>query len=94
MTTATIDIPLVIARLAEFEPAVVYLFGSAVRNELGPSSDIDIAFLPDRPCDPVAVYDAAQRLAGDLGRDVDLVDLSRASAVFRAQVVGTGTAVH
>lgn len=94
MTTATIDIPLLIARLAEFEPAVVYLFGSAGRNELGPSSDIDIAFLPDRPCDPVAVYDAAQRLAGDLRRDVDLVDLSRASAVFRAQVVGTGTALH
>lgn len=92
--TTTIDIPLVIAGLAEFEPAVVYIFGSAVMGGLGPSSDVDIAFLPERPCDPVEVYDAAQRLAGALGRDVDLVDLSGASAVFRAQVVGTGTAVH
>jgi predicted nucleotidyltransferase len=94
MTTAALDIPLVVARLAEFEPAVVYLFGSAVTGRLVASSDVDIAFLPCRPCDPMAVFDAAQRLAGDLGMDVDLIDLSRASAVFRAQVLGTGTAVH
>ena len=94
MTIASIDTSLVIAHLAEFEPTVVYLFGSAARGGLTPSSDVDIAFLPGRPCDPVAVYDAAGRLAGDLGRDVDLVDLSMASAVFRAQVFGTGVAVH
>lgn len=92
--TAVLDVPLVVARLAEFEPAVVYLFGSAVTNRLVAASDVDIAFLPRRPCDPMAVFDAAQRLAGDLGRDVDLIDLLRASAVFRAQVLGTGTAVH
>lgn len=94
MTIATLDIPVLIARLAEFEPVVVYLFGSAATGRLATSSDVDIAFLPRRPCDPLAVFDMAQRLAGDLRRDVDLVDLSRASAVFRAQVVGTGTAVH
>jgi predicted nucleotidyltransferase len=94
LTAATIDIPGLVARLAEFEPAVVYLFGSAVTGRLVASSDVDIAFLPRRPCDPLAVFDAAQQLAGNLGRDVDLIDLSRASAVFRAQVLGTGTAVH
>lgn len=72
MMTTTVDIPLVIAGLAEFEPAFVYLFGSAVMGGLGPSSDVDIAFLPERPCDPVEVYDTAQRLAGALGRDVDV----------------------
>jgi hypothetical protein len=56
LTATTIDIPGLVARLAEF--------------------------------------DAAQQLASDLGRNVDLIDLSRASAVFRAQVLGTGTAVH
>jgi predicted nucleotidyltransferase len=91
---AAIDIPLMVAHLAEFEPAVVYLFGSAATGRLVAASDVDIGFLPHHPCDPVAVFDAAQRLAGDLGRDVDLVDLSRASVVFRAQVLTTGIAVH
>ena len=94
LTAATIDIPRLVARLADFEPAVVYLFGSAVTGRLVASSDVDIAFLPRQPCDPMAVFDAAQQLAGDLGRNVDLIDLSRASAVFRAQVLGTGTALH
>jgi uncharacterized protein len=80
--------------LGEFEPAAVYLFGSAVAGRFMASSDVDIAFLPRRPCDPMAVFDAGQQLASDLGRDVDLIDLSRASAVFRAQVLGTGTVVH
>ena len=93
-TAAAIDISLVVARLAEFEPAVVYLFGSAAAGRLAASSDVDIGFLPHHPCDPVAVFDAAQRLAGDLRRDVDLVDLSLASVVFRAQVLATGIAVH
>jgi len=94
LTAATIDIPRLVARLADFEPAVVYLFGSAVTGRLAASSDVDIAFLPRQPCDPMAVFDAAQQLAGDLGRNVDLIDLSRASAVFRAQVLGTGTALY
>lgn len=94
MAIGGLDIPLVVACLGEFEPAVVYLFGSAGKGRLAASSDVDIAFLPRRRCDPMAVFDAAQRLAGDLGRDVDLIDLSRASAVFRAQVLGTGVSVH
>lgn len=74
LTAATIDIPRLVARLADFEPAVVYLFGSAVTGRLAASSDVDIAFLPRQPCDPMAVFDAAQQLAGDLGRNVDLID--------------------
>jgi predicted nucleotidyltransferase len=68
----------------------LYLFGSAVRGELGPASDLDLAFLASRSPRPSEVFDAAQDLAARLGRDVDLVDLRRASTVLQAQVVGNG----
>jgi len=85
-----IDPNLVAAALQRFRPAVVYLFGSAAANRLRPDSDLDIAFLPSCSADPYAVYLVAQELAGKVGREVDLVDLTRAAAVLRAQVVGHG----
>jgi hypothetical protein len=36
------------------------------------------------------VFLAAQELAAAFGRDVDLVDLSRASAVLKAEVLRSG----
>ena len=78
------------AALRPFAPLVVYLFGSCASDRLRPDSDVDLAFLPAQPAEPYAVYCAAQELASQLGRDVDLVDLSHASAVLKAQVVGTG----
>lgn len=80
-------------RLAPLHPAVVYLFGSEVRGQGRPDSDMDIGFVADAPQDPCAVFDIAQQIADDLGRDVDLVDLRRASAVMKAQVIGTGRRV-
>lgn len=65
-------------------------FGSTERGEERADSDIDLAFLAERSLDPVAVYDAAQRIAARLGEDVDLIDLARASTVMRAQVVARG----
>lgn len=55
-----------------------------------PDSDVDLAFLASQPCDPVVAWDVGQELARTLGRDVDLVDLRRASTVMAAQVVTTG----
>jgi len=69
---------------------VVYLFGSAARDQLRPDSDIDIAFLASFSPEPAEVFEVAQDLAIRLGRDVDLVDLRRASTVLQAQVVGNG----
>lgn len=88
---ATLDIDGVLSRrLAPFRPAVVYLFGSAAKGCSRPDSDIDVAFLAASPPDPVRVFDVAQEIAADLGREVDLVDLHRASAVLKAQIIGTG----
>jgi predicted nucleotidyltransferase len=76
--------------LEKFRPAVVYLFGSVANDRARPESDLDIAFLPTSRCEPYDVFETAQELAGQVGREVDLVDLSRASAVMKAQVLKTG----
>lgn len=68
----------------------VYLFGSAARDQMHPASDIDIAVLGERPQDPAALWEIAQTLARQAGRDVDLVDLRQASTVLRMQVIGHG----
>ena len=79
-----------LGEMAVFHPAVVYLFGSAATGRGHPCSDLDLAILPDKPCDPVEVFEVANRLAAGLGCHVDLVDLSRASTVMRKEVVRTG----
>ena len=72
----------------------VYLFGSEAEGRARPDSDVDLAFLSERALDPVVVFDVAQDLATALHRDVDLLDLSRASTVLRAQVIGRGRVLH
>jgi predicted nucleotidyltransferase len=84
----------ILGELAVFRPSAVYLFGSAATARVHPGSDIDLAFLPDSPCDPVEVFETANRLAAMPGRDVDLVDLNRASTVMRKEVVVAGVLVH
>ncbi len=71
----------------------LYHFGSSERGEARRDSDVDLAFLARHPTDAFRVFEAAQDLGMRIGRDIDLVDLSRSSTVFRAQVVATGRRV-
>jgi uncharacterized protein len=75
------------------KPIIIYVFGSYARGELREDSDIDIAFLSNHSFSSYNVFMLAQKLADILGRDVDLVDLSNSSTVFKAQVVGRGTVI-
>lgn len=68
----------------------VYLFGSQSRAEAGPESDVDLAFLADKPPDMAERHRLASELAELLHREVDLVDFAAASTVLRAQVIGRG----
>lgn len=68
----------------------VYVFGSAANDRMHPESDIDIAILTGQPQDPATLWEIAQALAQLAGREVDLVDLRRASTVLRMQVIGSG----
>ena len=78
----------------EFNPIVIYLFGSAARDQLKKDSDIDIAFLTDNDIDPYDCFMKAQELADIFKRDVDLINLNTSSTVFKAQVVGTGKRIY
>lgn len=72
----------------------IYLFGSQARGRAHPTSDIDIAVLAHDPIPGLQLFQLAQDLALRLHREVDLVDLRRASTVMRAQILSTGQRVE
>jgi len=74
-------------------PCLIYLFGSVAKNNLRTDSDLDIAFLSDIRISDFSLFMIAQELADICTRDVDLIDLSDASAVFKAQIVGNGNVI-
>ncbi len=85
-----VELPL----LDHLRPAAIYLFGSLNLGTTHRESDIDLAFLPESPCDPLEVFEIANQLAEKLGRQVDLVDLRRASTVMCKEVLRTGMLLH
>ena len=80
--------------LLEYNPIIIYLFGSASRNELREDSDIDIAFLSKEDINEYDVFMKAQELADIFKREVDLIDISKSSTVFKAQIVGNGKVIY
>lgn len=85
---------IIIQHLADtLAPYLVILFGSIAKGNMHDQSDVDIAFLSDQPASEYDIFMIGQELADKLGREVDLVDLHRASTVFQAQIVGTGKVV-
>jgi len=75
-------------------PWLIYLFGSSYQGRMRPDSDIDVAILSDNSLDAYQFFLIAQELAEALGREVDLIDLSQASTVFVAQVVGNSEILY
>ena len=61
--------------LLEYNPIIIYLFGSASRNELREDSDIDIAFLSKEDIDEYDVFMKSQELVDIFKREVDLIML-------------------
>lgn len=80
--------------LKELEPYVILLFGSFVNGTLRNDSDIDIAFLSEKEISEYHLFTTGQILAGKIGREVDLIDLRKASTVFKAQILGKGMVVY
>jgi predicted nucleotidyltransferase len=75
-------------------PYIIYVFGSAAKGKMVEDRDIDVAFLSDRRFGDYEVFMIGQKLASLLDREVDLVDLSKASTVFQVQVVSTGKVIY
>lgn len=86
------DVPAVAAAIRRHVPDVIsaYLFGSFARGDQRRESDLDIAVLTNRELAPLERFEAAASIARELGNDVDLIDLRRASAVLRCQAVAHG----
>jgi predicted nucleotidyltransferase len=68
----------------------LYAFGSQARGDARPESDVDLAVLAAEPLSDVRRFELAQELAVKLHRDVDLIDLRKASTVMRVQVLSAG----
>jgi len=69
---------------------LIIVFGSAVSGRMRQDSDIDIAFLSSKNLDDYKVFIISQELSSLLGRNVDLINLRKASTVFKANILGTG----
>ena len=96
MSTEDLRDQAIVAAVSAAVPTAVavYLFGSTAAGADGPQSDVDVAILPLRPMDPVARFDAQERLASILRRSVDLIDLRTASSVMAMQVLATGRLLY
>ena len=80
--------------LKELEAEVIVLFGSVVSGCFREDSDVDIAFLSSKDVSEYDLYILAQALAQEIGREVDLVDLKKASTVLKAQIIGKGKCIY
>ena len=81
----------IVRRLVGSLPVRVFLFGSRAGGSPTPTSDLDIALLPDGPVpdDLLArLRDAFEESA--IPYVVDVVDLSRVDATFREKVLREG----
>lgn len=94
MPLAPAQVAVIQERLEPLRPAVIYLFGSAAAGRRRPDSDVDLAFLPREPVALERVLTVQAELAEALGMDVDLIDLSRATAVLRKEVLAGGRVIY
>jgi len=72
---------------------LVFLFGSVVRNMLGPESDIDVAVQFQRIPNTYELQNIKEDLTEKLHREIDLVTLNQASPILRMQVLKNGIPV-
>lgn len=73
--------------IAELKAELIYLFGSYAHGNNRDGSDLDLAFLTSKEVDDYQRFLTAQKLASKLNIEVDLIDLSKASTVFKAQII-------
>lgn len=75
-------------------PDLIYIFGSTVKGTSHKNSDLDIAFLPGSDINEYEIFILAQELAEKVNIEVDLVNLKKASTVFQAQIIATGSIIY
>ncbi|KAB3532798.1 type VII toxin-antitoxin system MntA family adenylyltransferase antitoxin [Alkaliphilus serpentinus] len=73
----------------ELNPKFIYLFGSFASGKGRDDSDIDLAIYTDEIISQYKLFLAANNLAYEVKRDVQIVHLKDISTVFAAQIMGT-----
>lgn len=71
---------------------LILLFGSVVTGKVNKKSDIDLAFLFDKPVDILALTNRVIRLLHT--DNVDVVDLRRASPLLKFSAVKSGMLIY
>ncbi len=72
----------------------IYIFGSFGTKYEKKDSDLDVAILPTKGVDTIVLWNLAQEIAIKINKDVDLIDLTSASTVFRHQIISSGTRIY
>ena len=85
----SIDPEKIAAFCQRWKIAELSLFGSVLRNDFGPDSDIDIlvSFVPDIPWSLYDWMEMQEELKVLFGRDVDLVEKSTLRNPFRRHAI-------
>lgn len=78
----------------ELDPTFIYLFGSFAKGEGRADSDIDLGVHIGKDVGAYDLYMLSNKLAIELDRDVQLINLKDISAVFAAQIVSTKEVLH
>ena len=96
MVLKTLDKQLIIDTLKKEIPKLqaLYLFGSQNDGSATKKSDVDIAYLSQKPLSSLERWDVSQKLASLLSLDVDLIELSTTNTIFRYQILSTAERIY
>jgi predicted nucleotidyltransferase len=80
----------------EFGVVELSVFGSALRADFGPQSDVDllVAFAPGLPVGLFHILRLQQQLAALIGRPVDLVPKAGLKPLIREQVLSSARQLY
>ena len=93
MSIATIEAIVSQEKIAEFcrrwQIVEFALFGSIVRDDFGPESDVDVlvTFTPDAPWSLFELVEMQEELKDIFGRDVDLIEEDALKNPFRRRLI-------
>lgn len=100
VTTLRLPTPEIISFCEQWKVAEMSLFGSVLREDFGPNSDVDIlaTFAPDATWTLMDMVDATDQLEAILGRPVDLVTrpaIERSQNwIRRAEILGSAEQIY
>ena len=96
MVLKRLDKELIVTTLKQEIPELqaLYLFGSQNDGSATKKSDVDIAYLSQKPLSSLERWDVSKKLASLLSMDVDLIELSTTNTIFRYKILSTAERIY